>query len=79
MRLFFDTSVLTAAFAESHSAHEKAQTRMHSAQTGRNAFLTGPLAGLYPVPTRLPVSPRIRSEPARRLQGSGRAAKMGRT
>lgn len=69
MRLFFDTSVLIAAFIESHPAHEASLKRLNAVRNGRDTFLIGghTLAELYAVLTRLPVSPRINPALAHRL------------
>ena len=69
MRVFFDTSVLIAAFIESHPAHEASLKRLNTVRDGRDEFLIGghTLAELYAVLTRLPVSPRINPALAHRL------------
>ena len=69
MRVFFDTSVLIAAFIESHPAHEASLKRLNTVRDGRDVFLIGghTLAELYAVLTRLPVSPRINPALAHRL------------
>lgn len=69
MRIFFDTSVLVAAFIESHPAHDASLTRLNAVRNGRDTFLIGghTLAELYAVLTRLPVSPRINPALAHRL------------
>ena len=69
MRVFFDTSVLIAAFIQSHPAHEASLKRLNTVRDGRDVFLIGghTLAELYAVLTRLPVSPRINPALAHRL------------
>lgn len=69
MRMFFDTSVLVAAFIESHPAHEASLQRLNAVRNGSDTFLIGghTLAELYAVLTRLPVSPRIHPALAHRL------------
>jgi len=69
MRVFFDTSVLIAAFIQSHPAHEASLKRLNTVRDGRDEFLIGghTLAELYAVLTRLPVSPRINPALAHRL------------
>ncbi len=69
MRIFFDTSVLVAAFIESHPMHKVSLKRLNNVRTGADAFIVGghTLAELYAVLTRLPVRPAIGSALARRL------------
>jgi len=69
MRVFFDTSVLIAAFIESHPAHQASLNRLTAVRNGNDAFIVGghTLAELYAVLTRLPVAPRIGPELACRL------------
>jgi predicted nucleic acid-binding protein len=69
MRVFFDTSVLVAAFIESHPLHTAALNRFNAVRKKRDTFLIGghTLAELYAVLTRLPVSPRITPELASQL------------
>lgn len=69
MRIFFDTSVLVAAFVESHPAHKVALKRLNKVRAGTDTFIVGghTLAELYAVLTRLPVRPSIGSALARRL------------
>lgn len=61
MRVFFDTSVLVAAFVEAHPAHKICLKRLNKVRDGKDAFVVGghTLAELYAVLTRLPVRPAI--------------------
>ena len=69
MRVFFDTSVLVAAFVQSHPAHEASLARVNEVREGSDSFLVSghTLAELYSVLTRLPIRPAIPPEVARRL------------
>jgi predicted nucleic acid-binding protein len=69
VRVFFDTSVLVAAFVESHPAHKVSLKRLNKVRAGADTFIIGghTLAELYAVLTRLPVRPSIGSALARRL------------
>lgn len=68
-RVLADTSVLVAAFVESHPSHTRALPWLQKARGGDIDLLVcgHTLAELYAVLTRLPLSPRIRPALARRL------------
>lgn len=69
MRIFFDTSVLVAAFVQAHPVHRTALRRLNAVRNGQDVFLIAghTLAELYAVLTRLPVSPKIHPAAARQL------------
>ena len=69
MKVFFDTSVLVAAFVPAHPRHERAFDRFRRARSGRNRLLTSAhnLAELYSVLTTLPLSPRLAPAAAARI------------
>ena len=69
MKVFFDTSVLVAAFVPAHPRHERAFTRVHRARAGegRMVIATHTLAEAYSVLTTLPLSPRIPPGAAARI------------
>ena len=61
MKVLFDTSVLVAAFVESHPAHSYAFKWLQKARTKQIEFLISShtIAELYAVLTVLPVTPTI--------------------
>jgi len=69
VKVFFDTSVLVAAFVPAHPRHERAFDRFRRARSGRNRTLTSAhnLAELYSVLTTLPLSPRLAPSAAARI------------
>ena len=69
MKVFFDTSVLVAAFVPAHPRHERAFDQMRRARSGKDRMLTSAhnLAEVYSVLTTLPLSPRISSAAAARI------------
>ena len=69
MIALFDTSVLVAAFIESHDRHDEALARFRRAGSGdsRLHLSSHSLAELFAVLTRLPLSPRISPDLARRM------------
>lgn len=68
-KVLADTSVLVAAIVESHPAHRRALVWLQRARGKELALFVcaHTLAELYAVLTRLPLSPRISPELARRL------------
>lgn len=69
MNVLADTSFLVAAMVEAHPSHERAQKRLQKLLSGNDQLLlcAHTLAELYAVLSRLPVSPRITPDMARRL------------
>lgn len=69
MKVFFDTSVLVAAFVPVHPRHERAFDRLRRARSGECRMLTSAhnLAEVYSVLTTLPLSPRISPAAAARI------------
>lgn len=69
MKVFFDTSVLVAAFVPAHPRHERAFDRVRRARSGEYRMLTSThnLAEVYSVLTTLPLSPRIAPPAAARI------------
>lgn len=69
MRLLFDTSVLIAAFVESHPKHHAALSWLQRAKTKEKTFFvsTHSLAECFSVLTKLPLSPKISPETAQYL------------
>ena len=69
MKVFFDTSVLVAAFVPAHPRHERAFDRVRRALSGEYRLLTSVhnLAEIYSVLTTLPLSPRIAPAAAARI------------
>lgn len=69
MKVFFDTSVLVAAFVPAHPRHERAFVRVRRARSGedRMVIATHTLAEAYSVLTTLPLSPRIAPAAAARI------------
>ena len=69
MKVFFDTSVLVAAFVPAHPRHERAFERVRRARSGEYRMLTSThnLAEVYSVLTTLPLSPRISPPVAARI------------
>lgn len=69
MKVFFDTSVLVAAFVPVHPRHEPAFDRVRRAFAGEYSLLTSThnLAELYSVLTTLPLSPRVAPAAAARI------------
>jgi len=69
VKVFFDTSVLVAAFVPAHPRHERAFERLRRARSGKDRLLTSAhnLAELYSVLTTLPLSPRISPAAAARI------------
>ncbi|AKJ65138.1 PIN domain-containing protein [Kiritimatiella glycovorans] len=69
MNILFDTSVLIAAFVDTHTAHGPALKRLAAARRAGDTIMVSAhsLAELYAVLTRLPLRPRIRPSTARRL------------
>lgn len=68
-KVFFDTSVLVAAFVPAHPRHERAFDRFRKALVGECHMLTSAhnIAELYAVLTTLPLSPRIAPSAAARI------------
>jgi predicted nucleic acid-binding protein len=69
LKIMVDTSVLVAAMVESHPAHARALPwlqRLHK-RPGDFVVCAHTLAELYAVLTRLPLTPRIGPDTARRL------------
>ena len=68
-KVFFDTSVLVAAFVPAHPRHEQAIDRFRRALSGEFQLLTSAhnLAEVYSVLTTLPLSPRISPATAARI------------
>lgn len=68
-KVFFDTSVLVAAFVPAHPRHERAINRFHRALGGEYQMLTSAhnLAEVYSVLTTLPLSPRMAPASAARI------------
>ncbi len=69
MRIVLDTSVMVAALVGAHPAHKRSAQRLEAMLAERSAlFLCAhSLAELFAVLTRLPTSPRIVPDVARRL------------
>lgn len=69
MKVFFDTSVLVAAFVPAHPRHERAFERVQRSRSGEYRMLTSThtLSELYSVLTTLPLSPRISPASAARI------------
>ena len=69
MKVFFDTSVLVAAFVPAHPRHERAFDRVRRARSGEYRLLTSThnLAEVYSVLTTLPLSPRVSPPAAARI------------
>lgn len=69
MRRLFDTSALVAALVAAHPAHARAVRCFERTLAGRDEPLvsTHSLAELFAVLTRMPTSPRIGPDLARRL------------
>ncbi len=69
MKVFFDTSVLVAAYVPAHPRHERAFARVRRALFGEDRLLTSShnLAEVYSVLTTLPLSPRIPPSAAARI------------
>ena len=72
MKIFFDTSVLVAAFVPAHPRHERAFNRFRRARSrraGADHAVTSAhtLAELYAVLTTLPLSPRVAPATAERI------------
>lgn len=69
MKIILDTSVMVATLVAAHPAHARAVRRYeHLLSEGDKLFLCAhSLAELYAVLTRMPTSPRIGPDTARRL------------
>jgi len=69
LKVFFDTSVLVAAFVSSHEHHTPARAAVQRVVAGRDDGVVGAhtLAEVYAVLTRLPVVPRIQPAEAARI------------
>lgn len=68
-KVFFDTSVLVAAFVPAHPRHERSIDRFRRALSGEYQMLASAhnLAEVYSVLTTLPLSPRIAPASAARI------------
>lgn len=69
MKRLLDTSVLVAAMVAAHPAHARSVRFLERALAGRceSCVSTHSLAEIYAVLTRMPTSPRISPDVARRL------------
>jgi predicted nucleic acid-binding protein len=69
MNIFFDTTVLVAASAESHPHHAQAFPALRRVAAGRDTgfISTHSIAEVYASLTRLPVEPRIHPVEAARI------------
>src|SRR5215470_4755219 len=64
MNVFFDASVLVAAFVEEHQHHQRSFERLEKAEKKRACCAAHSLAELYSTLTRLPGSHRLSGEQA---------------
>lgn len=64
MKVFFDTSVLVAAFLEEHDHHQRSFDRFEQADKKRACCAAHSLAELYSILTRLPGKHRLSGEQA---------------
>lgn len=69
MKLFFDTTVLVASVVREHPHHARALPAIERALKAKNTGYVAAhgLAEMYAVLTKLPITPRIGPEDARRL------------
>lgn len=69
MKVLFDTSILIAAFIQSHTQHKKALENFNFALSKNNILFVAAhsIAECYSVLTRIPLSPRISPMTAKQL------------